>query len=103
MRTRSGELNMPHALTPYRRLRYLYPATVTNHPFIANLAVLPTVALIIFFRAKNPFIEKSVFFRPLGAVIDCLRFRPLSVRPGLNILGRSQFDSNCFEVYDSHI
>jgi hypothetical protein len=66
------ELNVAHALPSYYRSSYLDSALVTDNTFISDTLVLSAVTFVVALRAEDLFVEKSVLFRTLGAVVDGL-------------------------------
>jgi hypothetical protein len=93
MRARHGKLDVAHALSSHRRLGHLNPAPFAYHALVSYFSVLAAVALKVLFRAKNAFVKKAVFFRPLRAVIDGFGLGHLSVGPRQNIVWRSKLYS----------
>ena len=87
-----------HALPAHLRTGNLHAATVADYPLVANLLVLPAVALPVLRRTENPLAEQTVLLRPEGPVVDGLRLGDFAVRPDLDLLRRCQRNADCVEV-----
>jgi hypothetical protein len=64
-------------------------ALIADNSFVADALVFTTVTFPVFDRTKNFLVEKPVFFRTLGAVVDGFRFGDFAVRPIQNICGEA--------------
>jgi hypothetical protein len=70
--------NMTHPFTTNLFLCNLNTTTVAYNPFISDPFVFTAMTLIIFYRPEDPFAEKTITFRLIGAVVYCLRFQNLA-------------------------
>ena len=87
------KLDMAHSLASYVLLRDNYAAALAYLAFkVLLLLVLSAVAGPVLSRSKDPFAEKTVLFRLLGAVIYSFRAGHLTVRPFSDLFGRSERD-----------
>ena len=87
-----------HALAAHFGAGHLDAAPVADHALVPDLLVLAAVALPVLRRTEDPLAEQTVFLGPQRPVVDGLRFCDLTVRPGLNLIGRRQGDTYCVEV-----
>ena len=92
-----GQTDMTHALASHLRARDLHAALVTDNAFVTDALVFAAVALPVLHRAENFLVKKTVFLRPLGAVIDGFRLGHFSVGPLQNLGRGSQPNLHCFE------
>ncbi len=86
VRHRRGQFDMPHALAPHRGARDLDAALIADHAAVADVLVLAAVALPVTSRPEDRFTEETVFFWAQTAVVDRLRFRHMTIRPGFDLL-----------------
>ena len=98
MRHGGRQRDVPHPLAPNLRPRHLYAAAVAHDPLVTDLLVLAAVALPVLRRAEDALAEETFLFGPQGAVIDRLGLRHLSIGPQLDLIRRSQRDSDRIEV-----
>src|ERR1700737_4998077 len=82
--TRTGQLDMPQALTAHAGKRHFDAALVADYAAMLHALVLTAQALPIGYRAKDAGAEQPVPLRFIGAVVDSLRLCYLAVGPAAN-------------------
>ena len=100
MANRRRQLDVPHALTPHLRAGHLNAAFVADDALVANALVLAAIALPILRGSEDAFAEQTILLWFEGAIIDRLGLGYLAVRPTLDLLRRSETDSNSIEIVD---
>ena len=93
-----NELDVTGTLAAHLLLRDLYAASVADDAFVANALVLAAVALVVLCRTEDALAEEAVALGLVGAVVDGFGFQHLTVRIGLDFLGRGQANGNLGEV-----
>ena len=101
MRDRRCQFDVAHSLAANLGMGHLYPATIADHPLIFHAAVFSAGALPVFFGSKNTLAHQAVFFRTVGAVVDCFRFFNFTKRPTANVMRTRQTDFHRGVVVDS--
>src|SRR5262249_17690864 len=101
MHDRRGQLDVAHALAADAAVRDLDAAAVADHTLVLHAAVLATGAFPVLFRAEDALAEQTVFFRPVGAVIDRLGLLDLAEGPGANVVGAGQADAHRPVIVDA--
>src|SRR5262249_5566891 len=89
---RSCELDMPHPLAPYARMRHLDAAAVADHSLVFHPAVLAAGTFPVFFRPEDPLAEQAVFLGTVSPIIDCFRLLHLPERPASDVIRARQPD-----------
>ncbi|GED99751.1 hypothetical protein nbrc107696_01980 [Gordonia spumicola] len=100
MGDRSGELDVAHALTAHLGLGHLDTAAFADDALEADALVLAAVALPVPGGAEDLLAEESVLLGLQGAVVDGLRLLDLTVRPGVDVVGRRKTDLEFVEKVD---
>ncbi len=98
VRHRCSQLNVPHALATNRRACNLNPALVARQALVADVLILPAVALPVAGRAKDGLTEQSVFFRAEAAIVNGFRLGNLTIRPRTDFLRRGEADAQRPEI-----
>ena len=93
-----NELDVTGTLAAHLLLRDLYAASVADDALVANALVLAAVALVVLGRTEDALAEEAVALGLVGAVVDGFGFQHLTVRIGLDFLGRGQANGNLGEV-----
>ena len=97
---RRGQLDVAHPLAADAAVRDLDAAAVADHPLVFHAAVLAAGAFPVLFRAEDPLAEQTVFFRPVGAVVDRFRLLHLAERPTANIVRPGEADLDRCVIVD---
>ena len=76
---RNDEFDVTHPLSSHLFFCHLYSTSITYDTFISDPLVLTTVTFVILYGAKNALTEKTITLRLIGAVVDSLRLKHLTV------------------------
>src|SRR5215813_3935025 len=90
---------MAHPLTTDGGARYFDTAFVANDTLIADVLILATIALPIFRWPEDRLAKQPVFFGPQTTIVDSFRLGDFPVRPGLDLIGRSQTDTQRAKIF----
>jgi hypothetical protein len=93
-----SQLNVAHPLAANLGLNHLDAAFLAHHAPVLHPFVFAAVAFIIFDRAEYSGAEKPVALGLERAIIDCLRFLDLSIRPFPDSFGRRNHNFDRVEV-----
>ena len=89
---RGGQLDVAHAFASDAAMGHLDAAAIADHALVFHAAVLAAGALPVLFRPEDAFAKQTVFFRPIGPVIDRFGLFDLAEGPGTNIVRTGQAD-----------
>jgi len=76
---RSGQFNVAHPFPAYLKVGYLHAAAVADNSLVTDRLELAAVTFPLFCSAEYALAEKTVLFRPKGAVINRFRLFHFSV------------------------
>ena len=97
---RRGQFDVAHPLAADAAVRHLDAAAVADHALVFHAAVLAAGAFPVLFRAEDALAEQTVFFRPVGAVVDRFRLLHLAERPTANIVRSGEADLDRCVIVD---
>src|SRR4029078_6371457 len=100
VRDRSGEVDMPHPLSPHLLARDLHAAALADDALVPDALVLAAIALPVLRRTEDALAEQAVAFRLERPVVDRLRLGYLAGRPIADLLARRKPDTDRVEVVD---
>src|SRR4051794_36425561 len=100
MGDRRGELDVAHALTTHLGASDLDAAALADDSLEADALVLTAGALPVTGRTEDLLAEEPVLFRLQGPVVDRFRLLDLTVRPGTDVLGSSEANTQLIEEVD---
>src|SRR5579872_721548 len=89
---------MTKSFSTHLRKCHFDTAFVADDTAVLHTFVFAAQALPVRHRAENAGAEKTVFLRFEGSVIDGLRLRHFTVRPGTNLLWGGQTDSTTVKI-----
>ena len=95
-----GQLDVAHALTAHLRARHLDAAALADDALEAHALVLAAVALPVPGGTEDLLAEQAILLRLQGPVVDGLGLLHLAVRPGTDVVGRGQADTQLVEDVD---
>src|SRR5437667_10068946 len=91
---------MAHALTAHFRACDLYAALIADNSLTTDASIFTAVAVPVLGWAEDALTEQSIFFRLECTVVDCLRFRDLTVAPATNLLRASKANTDGIKIID---
>ena len=97
---RRGQLDVAHALTTHLGAGDLDAAALADDALEPDALVLTAGALPVAGRAEDLLAEEPVLLRLEGAVVDRFRLLDLTVRPGTDVLGSSEANTQLIEEVD---
>ena len=99
----SCQADVAHPLTPNAGVGYFHSTFLTYDAFVADLLVLPAVALPVSGRAEDGLAEEPVFLRAQATVVDGLRLRDLAVRPLADLFRGGQTNTDRLDIIDFQV
>ena len=83
---------MSHSLSSYSGMGYLNMTALAFNAFIADRLEFSASAFPVLGSSENLAAEKTVIFRFLASVVDCLGLGDLAIGPFSNLFWRSEFN-----------